>query len=375
MQTNALMTLKRIWPEWQVEAEPIGAGTYGTVYKAVRGEVCAAIKVIPVPPHMGEVDSLRSEGLDMDQTRTYLQCVLQDFIREIRIMETLKDRKNIVSIEDYRVVEREGLVGWDIFIRMELLTPFAAYICDKKLYERDVTYLGMELCSALETCAEHNIIHRDVKPENIFVDSAGEYKLGDFGIARRLESLNMSLSPKGAPNYMAPEVVKCPHYDTRADIYSLGLVLYRLLNDNRLPFLDTEKQILSPDERKRALDRRMRGEALPPPVHASPLVAQVILRACAYDPDQRFASAADMDHALLVASLQSLTRKSVSEELPADSPNPPGEPGSASNGPEASGAGPRPEVARFGEEPKRRSWIWKAIGGRGRNRSEKEDEA
>lgn len=311
----------------------------------------------------------------MDQTRTYLQCVLQDFIREIRIMETLKDRKNIVSIEDYRVVEREGLVGWDIFIRMELLTPFAAYICDKKLYERDVTYLGMELCSALETCAEHNIIHRDVKPENIFVDSAGEYKLGDFGIARRLESLNMSLSPKGAPNYMAPEVVKCPHYDTRADIYSLGLVLYRLLNDNRLPFLDTEKQILSPDERKRALDRRMRGEALPPPVHASPLVAQVILRACAYDPDQRFASAADMDHALLVASLQSLTRKSVSEELPADSPNPPGEPDSASNGPEASGAGPRPKVARFGEESKRRSWIWRAIGGRGRNRSEKEDEA
>lgn len=306
MEHNALDTLKQIWPEWQVKDIPIGSGSYGKVYKAIRKdyqvESYAAIKVISIPPDSLEVDSLLSEGLDADAGRTYLRGIVNDFVSEIQVMESLKGARNIVSVEDYKVVERDSQIGWDIFIRMELLTPFNTYICDKRLTEGDVIKLGCDICTALDICGKRNIIHRDIKPENIFINDFGDFKLGDFGIARNLENVSGNLSQKGTVNYMAPEVTNSGDYDARADIYSLGLVLYRLLNNNRLPFLDTDKQLLSPNERRKAVSRRLRGEALPAPQNASPIMASLILRACAYDPDKRFASASAMRQALLCAT-------------------------------------------------------------------------
>ena len=113
-----------------------------------------------------------------------------------------------MSVEDYKVVEKKDEIGWDIYIRMELLTPFNSYVCDKTLSEQEVIKLGIDLCTALELCARRNIIHRDIKPENIFVNPFGDFKLGDFGIARKLENVTGGLSQKGTYNYMAPEIEK-----------------------------------------------------------------------------------------------------------------------------------------------------------------------
>ena len=293
---------KNVWPEWQIEKE-IGKGSYGTVYKAVRRdhnvESFAAIKVVSIPFNESEIDSLRSEGLDMSASKTYFEGVVNDFVSEIQLMESLKGTQNIVSVEDYKVVEKTDIIGWDIYIRMELLTPFNTYICDKTLTEEEVIKLGCDICSALEICGKRNIIHMDIKPENIFVNDFGDFKLGDFGIARKLENSTGGFSMKGSPNYIAPEVAKGNDYDSSVDTYSLGIVLYRMLNDNRLPFWDMEKQIFSHNERRLALDRRLSGEPLPPPCSASSEMANLILCACAYDPKQRFASASAMKQALI----------------------------------------------------------------------------
>lgn len=295
--------LKQIWPEWQVYDKPLGSGSFGVVYKAVRRdhnvESYAAIKTISIPTDSSEVDSLRSEGLDMNATRAYLQGIVNDFIREIQLMESLKGVQNIVSVEDYKVVEKTDAIGWDLYIRMELLTPFNTYLLNRKMTERDVIKLGYDICTALEICAKRNIIHRDIKPENIFINDFGDFKLGDFGIARKMENVTGGLSQKGTFNYMAPEVARSNKYDARVDTYSLGIVLYRLLNGNRLPFLSTDAQLLNPNERRNAIDRRLRGEPLPPPCEASPAMANLILRACAYEPSSRFSSAAEMKQALL----------------------------------------------------------------------------
>lgn len=301
----AIDLLKKIWPEWQI-GERIGGGSYGVAYEATRTdynvESHAAIKMISIPANDSEIDSLRAEGLNMTETKTYLQQVVNDFVSEIQLMVSLEGCPNIVDVKDYRVVEKEGELGWHIFIRMELLTPFDAYMLNKKLSEKEVINLGIDICTALEICAEKNIIHRDVKPGNILVHkSTGSFKLGDFGIARKLENLAASLSQKGTYNYMAPEVVTGAVYDSRVDIYSLGIVLYRLMNGNRLPFLN-ESQNINPNEITAAVDRRIRGEALPAPCEASAAMADVILRACAHDPDKRFASAAEMKRALIMVA-------------------------------------------------------------------------
>lgn len=68
--------------------------------------------------------------------------------------------------------------------------------------------LGIDICKALELCQKYNVIHRDIKPENIFVSGSGDFKLGDFGIARTIERASSGLSKKGTYNYMAPEVYR-----------------------------------------------------------------------------------------------------------------------------------------------------------------------
>ncbi len=295
-------SLKGVWPEWELE-EQIGKGSFGVVYRAVRndnfvGDSRAAIKIISIPTDRAEIDSLRSEGLDYEKSRTYFKDIVDSFVKEIEVMESLKGMQNIVSVEDYKVIEKKDEIGWDIYIRMELLTPLNVYAEEKKLTENDIVNLGRDICTALEYCNRIDVIHRDIKPENIFVNDFGDFKLGDFGIARKLEGHTGAFSQKGTPNYMAPEVFYRRAYDSRADIYSLGIVLYRLLNNKYLPFIDSKQQLVSPDEKNRALKRRLNGEPLPEPSQASENMASLILCACRYDPEKRFSSPSVMKKAL-----------------------------------------------------------------------------
>lgn len=297
----AIDILRRVWPEWEIEAL-LGKGSYGEVYRAVRRdhnvESYAAIKVISISSDTPDIGALRAEGVSEDAIRAYLRDMADDFISEIRVMDSMKGIQNIVSVEDYRVVERQD-GGLYILIRMELLTPFTAYIADREISEDEVVRLGYDICTALEICGTQNIIHRDIKPENIFVNDYGYYKLGDFGIARKMENMAGEMSHKGTFNYMAPEVVNSSSYDQRVDTYSLGLVLYRLLNNNRLPFVEGERMTAS--GRRTAVERRICGEELPPPCNASPALASVILRACAFYPEARFRTATEMKVALVNA--------------------------------------------------------------------------
>lgn len=294
--------LSNVWPEWHT-VKRLGSGSFGIVYEAARNdssvESHAAIKVISIPPSESEIDSIRSEGLSDEATRTYLQNFVNDFVNEIQLMESFKGTQNIVSVEDYKVVEKTSEIGWDIYIRMELLTPLTHYISDRNLSEQDVIKLGVDICTALELCAKRDVIHRDIKPENIFINQFGDFKLGDFGIARKLENATGSLSRKGTPNYIAPEIERGSRYDATVDLYSLGLVLYRFMNNNRLPFLNNELQLPNPNERMKAIRRRLNGELLPVPCDASPEMAQVIMCACDFDPQKRFANATAMKNALL----------------------------------------------------------------------------
>lgn len=297
------ISLQHVWPEWKIVRQ-IGRGSFGSVYEAVRTdhsiENRAAVKVITIPQSESEIANLRSEGLSEGATKTYLQGVVDDFVQEIQMMISLKGLENIVSVEDFKVIEKSDRIGWDIFIRMELLKPFNEYLVQRsaQMSEREVLKLGIDICTALEYCSQRNIIHRDVKPENIFVNSFGNYKLGDFGIARTMEHTSGNLSQKGTYSYMAPEIESGTNYDPTVDLYSLGLVLYRLVNNNRLPFLFTEEQVLNPNERMIANRRRLNGEPLPYPEAASPEFADVILRACSYYAEDRFRNATALKTAL-----------------------------------------------------------------------------
>ena len=290
-----------VWPEWKI-IEKIGEGSFGKVYKAQRTEqgkiFYSAVKVITIPSNAGELSSVRSETPNEQSVREYFHGLVEECIQEVSTMEYFRGNSHVVSVEDYKVVEYLDDIGWDIYIRMEYLTSFLDYCAGRELTEEDVIQLGIDLCKALEYCQKQNIIHRDIKPENIFVSRFGEFKLGDFGIARELERTMSGLSKKGTFSYMAPEMYKGEPYDAKVDIYSLGIVLYKLRNHNRLPFISLEKQLITYRDKENALNRRMSGENPTRPAEAGEGLADIILKACAYDRQDRFETAEEFREAL-----------------------------------------------------------------------------
>ena len=286
-----------VWPEWEL-IEKIGEGSFGKVYKAKRTErgrsFYSAIKIISIPASNGELDSVRSEMNNEQSTREYFRNLVEDCIQEIYTMEHFCGNSHVVSFEDFKVVEYLDEIGWDISIRMEYLTSFMDYCTGKELTEKEVIKLGCDLAMALIYCRKLNIIHRDVKPENIFVSRFGDFKLGDFGIAREQAHTMSNMSKKGTYSYMAPEIYKGEKYDSSIDIYSLGIVLYKLMNQNRLPFLSLDKQLITYRDKETALARRMAGEKMPAPVNASAAFSHIILKACAYEPGKRYRKPEDM---------------------------------------------------------------------------------
>lgn len=286
-----------VWPEWEL-IEKIGEGSFGKVYKAKRTErgrsFYSAIKIISIPASKGELDSVRSEMNNEQSTREYFRNLVEDCIQEIYTMEHFCGNSHVVSFEDFKVVEYLDEIGWDISIRMEYLTSFMDYCTGKELTEKEVIKLGCDLAMALIYCRKLNIIHRDVKPENIFVSRFGDFKLGDFGIAREQAHTMSNMSKKGTYSYIAPEIYKGEKYDSSIDIYSLGIVLYKLMNQNRLPFLSLDKQLITYRDKETALARRMAGEKMPVPVNASAAFSHIILKACAYEPGKRYRKPEDM---------------------------------------------------------------------------------
>ena len=307
------------WPEWKI-IEKIGEGSFGKVYKAQRTErgksFYSAIKIINIPGSQSELNSVRSETGDEQSTRQYFQNLVEECIQEISTMEYFRGNSYIVSVEDFKVMEYLDVIGWEISIRMEYLTSFMDYCAEKQLTEKEVIKLGMDLSKALEYCRKLKIIHRDIKPENIFVSRFGDFKLGDFGIARELEKTMSTLSKKGTYSYMAPEMYRGEQYDSRVDIYALGLVLYKLMNHNRLPFLNLEKQLITYRDKENALTRRMSGETPPAPVDAGEAFGSVILKACAYDAKERYQTPDKFREALEEIRYGTANRKQGVHEKP-----------------------------------------------------------
>ena len=293
MEHEAYRPGAQVLGDWNI-VSCLGEGSYGKVFEIERSEFGqtyrAALKVITVPQSSAEVRSVISEGMSVSQAEAYFHGIVEELMHEFSIMFKLKGTANVVSCEDLRVLEHPDGIGWDILIRMELLHPLLPYVYQHPMARRDIIRLGIDICKALELCQRYNIIHRDIKPENIFISDNGDYKLGDFGIARTIERTSSGLSKKGTYSYMAPEVYAGKEYGFSVDTYSLGLVLYRMLNKNRGPFLPQPPEAITFSSREQALGRRISGEPLPCPFYGEGRLGEIVLKACAFDPKERYSS-------------------------------------------------------------------------------------
>lgn len=298
MNINYYKKYEPIFGSWYIK-DFLGEGSFGQVYKIERSDLSgtfqAALKAITIPKTQGEIKSIIADGMTIKDVSLYYRGVAEDIANEFVMLSKLKGNSNIVSYEDHKIIEHPNKIGWDILIRMELLTPLQNYIMRNGFAKRDAIKLGIDLCKAIELCQKYNIIHRDIKPENIFISPSGDYKLGDFGIARTIEETANIMSKKGTYTYMAPEIYRGEEeYDSTVDMYSLGIVLYKLLNNNRTPFEPEYPASIKHNDKEEALMKRISGTKIPRPKNAEGRLGEIVLKACEYKPKDRYSSVMQM---------------------------------------------------------------------------------
>ena len=291
-------------PGWEI-VRCIGSGSSGKVYELKKkdeygGDFHCALKVISVPGSQKEYDEML-ETMSEFAMRAKLREKVEEISNEYRLLGALRGHPNVVNCEDQMIIPHENDMGWDIYIRMELLQSLPDYVRENGMTVENVIKLGSDMCSALELCRENNIIHRDIKPQNIFVSRYGVFKLGDFGVAKA-STIRISADKVGTYSYMAPEVYKGKGYDDRVDIYSLGMVLYWLLNERRGPFLPMPPQTPTAEQTTDAQIRRFRGETLPQPKNGGAALKKVVMTACSYKIADRYSDPAEFKRALKLAA-------------------------------------------------------------------------
>lgn len=161
------------------------------------------------------------------------------FYDEAKTGASLIGHPNIVSILDYGVVNKESELDETHYIVMEyidgmtvsrFITEFKPKL-DEETYYYLALYISWELCSALEYAHKKSILHRDIKPLNIFLSNIGVTRVGDFGLARYIDAATRTHTVVNfkSPAYAAPEQWKDEKYTESTDIYQLGCTLYHLL--------------------------------------------------------------------------------------------------------------------------------------------------
>jgi serine/threonine protein kinase/Tol biopolymer transport system component len=254
--------------------EEIGVGGMGVVYKAEDTKLGRAVALKFLPQEL-IVDDL----------------ALERFRREARAASAL-NHPNICTI--YDIVEQSG----HAFIAMEYLEgeTLAGSIHGRALGNDRIAKFGVAIAEALGAAHARGVIHRDVKPSNIFVTTSGLLKVLDFGVAKWLRSSNESTATDltrtdgvtGTVPYMSPEQLRGQDVDGRSDIYSLGVVLYEM-STGRRPYPGTVQSEL--------IDAILNRPASPPGninPQLPPKLEEIILKCLEKDPEDRYQTAKEI---------------------------------------------------------------------------------
>ena len=270
-------------------------GTSVYSVKSTRSEQLYVLKHISVPESQKQVEALIFTGAASDQeaAQAYYQQVVADYQAELEQMETLSNSPNLDCFRSYEIRPKEDGVGFDVFLLAEFRTTLEQYLLKTDITHTSAVNLAMDLCSALADLREAGLIHRDVKPSNIYLSSQGHFMLGDMGLAK-IEDLKYCSMPEGMLSpFSAPELFELmANVNETIDLYAVGLILYRIYNGNHAPLEDEKTSAKSADK------LRITGQALPAPMFADYEMAEIIGKACAFKPEDRYQTPAELKEAI-----------------------------------------------------------------------------
>lgn len=251
----------------------------------VESEQKYILKIISIPASQTQLDALLLTGAYTEPTAAmeYFRELSEGVEKEAECLRNLARLEGFIPYEKWQVVPMEGRLGYEVY----LLCPYR-YSLERHMKRNTMTHLeainlGIDICNALCAARRAGWIYADLKPSNIFISETGEYRIGDLGLME-LEGLDLaSLPGKYRSAYSAPELQdEMVSPNTTMDTYALGLILYQIFNNGVLP------RVKHPTE-----------DPLPPPENADYELAEILLRACAPEPGDRWEDPAAMGQALV----------------------------------------------------------------------------
>lgn len=265
------VTLRKLSERYEILAE-VGRGGMGVVYRARDRETNELVALKILKPEIAS------------ETR-----VVERFKEELRLARRVTHKNvcrtyELLRFDDTVVIAMEYIDGEDL--RSVLNRSSGVRL------RRGLEWAA-QICEALAEAHAQGVVHRDLKPENILIDSSGQIKVMDFGIARSLQTGGMGTgSILGTPAYMAPEQAEGKVVDHRADIYALGLILYEMFAGKAAFHGDTTA----------ALAFKHVHETPVPPREVEPMlpdhIDKAVLKCLAKDPARRFQSVRELEVAL-----------------------------------------------------------------------------
>ncbi len=244
------------------------------------------VKVISIPASQVQLDALLLAGAykDAASAMDYFKELSDGVIKEAECLKKLSKLEGFLPFERWQVVPMsKGMLGYQVYLIGTYKRSLEKFMRRNTMTHLAAVNLGLDMCAALAVARQAGWIYVDLKPSNIFISGEREYRIGDLGFMA-LDSLKYAALPsKYRSPYNAPELadpLATPNETT--DTYAAGMILYQIFNNGILPHV-----------------QRPTEEELPAPANADYEIAEIILKACAPDPKNRWSDPVEMGQALV----------------------------------------------------------------------------
>ena len=244
------------------------------------------VKIISIPQSPAKLEALLLTGAysTPEQAGKYFQDLADGVVQEAQVLTKLSQLEGFLPYENWQIRPMDDQVGYDVYLLGEYRRSLERQFRRDPLTHLQAVNLGLDMCAALSVCRQAGYLYVDLKPDNVYITEKNEFKIGDLGFVRLSSLKYASLPDTYRSAYTPPEITDAmSSLNETMDIYALGLILYQAYNNGQLPFQGQTAP----------------GEAFPPPEFADYEMAEIILKACAPAPKDRWLNPSQMGQALV----------------------------------------------------------------------------
>lgn len=244
------------------------------------------VKVVSIPASQVQLDALLLTGAyqSAEAAGEYFKDLSEGVEQEAQILQKLSSLEGFLPYETWQTVPMEQGTGYNVYLLGYYRRTLEQHFRRKPMTHLGAINLGLDLCAALAVCRHSGYLYINLKPGNVCIVDDNAYRIFDLGFVQLNALKYASLPDRYISQYTAPEITDAfSALNSTIDIYAAGLILYQAYNGGELPFKDG----------------RAPAEVLPAPAYADYEMAEIILKACAPDPSDRWQDPIQMGQAIV----------------------------------------------------------------------------